>query len=1453
MKKITLTFFLLLFAIGFSQNAPISFESGENGSTWSFASFENGGGLGYEKVVNPFKTGINTSGTVGKFTALSTAAGAAPYAGCESAHASGVNGIGSFTFSLSNCIVKVMVYKPIISDVGIKFAESNGEAQPEVKVKNTKINEWEELTFDMSGSIGKGATGIIDQIIVFPDFQARTTENVCYFDNITFSAKSGTTGGSTTSTAPTLPMDFESSTIAYSFVGFDGGAVTKIANPHNTGINTSATVAQMVKGAGQPWAGAKIVMASAVDFSTKKLIKIKVWSPVAGKKLLLKFEGAGAAFEKESVGVTAANAWQELSFDFTGVAGVNNLNDNIVFIFDLGTAGDGSATSTYLFDDVIQSAVSGGGTTPTPTTAAPYAPVTFESGEYGSTWSLASFENGGGVGYEKVVNPFKTGINTSGTVGKFTALTTAAGAAPWAGCESAHASGVNGIGSFTFSLSNCIVKVMVYKPIISDVGIKFAESNGEAQPEVKVKNTKINEWEELTFDMSGSIGKGATGIIDQIIVFPDFQARTTENVCYFDNITFSAKSGTTGGSTTSTAPTLPMDFESSTIAYSFVGFDGGAVTKIANPHNTGINTSATVAQMVKGAGQPWAGAKIVMASAVDFSTKKLIKIKVWSPVAGKKLLLKFEGAGAAFEKESVGVTAANAWQELSFDFTGVAGVNNLNDNIVFIFDLGTAGDGSATSTYLFDDVIQSAVSGGGTSLTQMSLPVTFDSATVDYGLIGFGGAEASTVVVDPTLSTNKVAKVVKSAAAELWAGTTISAAAGLGFSSAIPFTASATKMNVRVWSPTAGIKVRLKVEDHNDNTHTVETEATVTTASGWQTLEFNFANQATGTAALNLAFVYDKASIFFNFGVTGATAGEKTYYFDDVAFGAAPTTGTSTAPTLPMDFESSTIAYSFVGFDGGAVTKIANPHNTGINTSATVAQMVKGAGQPWAGAKIVMASAVDFSTKKLIKIKVWSPVAGKKLLLKFEGAGAAFEKESVGVTAANAWQELSFDFTGVAGVNNLNDNIVFIFDLGTAGDGSATSTYLFDDVIQSAVSGGGTSLTQMSLPVTFDSATVDYGLIGFGGAEASTVVVDPTLSTNKVAKVVKSAAAELWAGTTISAAAGLGFSSAIPFTASATKMNVRVWSPTAGIKVRLKVEDHNDNTHTVETEATVTTASGWQTLEFNFANQVAGTAALNLAFVYDKASIFFNFGVTGATAGEKTYYFDDLAFGAAPITGPITMAPTNLNYGGNLRFEINKDIKSVTPTVTADPLPTYSISPILPKGLSFDAPSGSIAGKPTVETGPVSYTVTATNSVGSQKLTFTIEIFNNDHDFDGINDDVDNCPEFYNPNQEDKNNDGIGDICIEEEQVKVAQGFSPNGDGINDTWFIKNIENYPNTQVRVFNKTAAEVFFSRDYKNLWDGTYKNTGEIVAAGSYFYQVDLGGDGSIDLQGWIYIAN
>ena len=203
-NQLTFLFVLLLTlltgGIVLGQNQPINFESGGFGATWTWTVFENDDNPPLEIVANPDQSGINTSATVAKFTARLAGQ---PYAGCESQHGSD---IGTFTLNSSNSIVKIKVWKTVISDVGIKFALPSGAALPEIKVANTLTNQWEELTFDFSGRIGDPNTIGQDQIIIFPDFAARTQENIIYFDDITFSAATPIAEPTVHAPTPTLPQ-----------------------------------------------------------------------------------------------------------------------------------------------------------------------------------------------------------------------------------------------------------------------------------------------------------------------------------------------------------------------------------------------------------------------------------------------------------------------------------------------------------------------------------------------------------------------------------------------------------------------------------------------------------------------------------------------------------------------------------------------------------------------------------------------------------------------------------------------------------------------------------------------------------------------------------------------------------------------------------------------------------------------------------------------------------------------------------------------------------------------------------------------------------------------------------------------------------------------------------------------------------------------------------------------
>ncbi len=479
---------------------------------------------------------------------------------------------------------------------------------------------------------------------------------------------------------------------------------------------------------------------------------------------------------------------------------------------------------------------------------------------------------------------------------------------------------------------------------------------------------------------------------------------------------------------------LPLTFESPTVNYTFSDFGGGAVTRINNPQSSGINTSSKVGRMVKNAGEVYGGSLIALGAPIDFTNNKVFRMKVFSPRVGAKVLLKVENltnGGISFEKEVV-TTVANAWEDLAFNYNAINTANSYQ-KIVLIFDLGIMGDGSPNFTFLFDDI--RLTNQLPTSL--LDLPVTFDLPAVNYTVVDFGNNQ-TVDAVDPVVPGNNVKRTTKPTGAETWAGTTM----GAGFTAPIPFTATKTQMSVRVYSPAAGIRIRLKVEDRNNNARSVETEAMTQAANTWETLIFDFANQSSGTAALNLTYTYNMASLFFDFNIAGTG---KVFYWDDVTFLAANTTPNYLI--LPVDFQSTTYPYPFTDFGGGNVTVVNNPAPGGINTSTKVGKMVKNAGEVYGGSFIEMVNPINFSVNRTFTVKVYSPRVGAKLLLKVENAtngGINFEKE-VATTTANAWETLTFDYNAI-NVGNFYSKIVLIFDLGTMGDGSPNFTYYFDDI-----------------------------------------------------------------------------------------------------------------------------------------------------------------------------------------------------------------------------------------------------------------------------------------------------------------------------------------------------------------------------------------------------------------------
>ena len=470
--------------------------------------------------------------------------------------------------------------------------------------------------------------------------------------------------------------------------------------------------------------------------------------------------------------------------------------------------------------------------------------------------------------------------------------------------------------------------------------------------------------------------------------------------------------------TISTPTELPIDFEifDTTV---FFGFGGASGDVIDNPDMNG-NESAKVARIVKGAPEVWAGNVIVASAPIDFSVKKLIKLDVWSPRPGGKLLFKLENlddANINIEKE-VTLIGNSAWEEVVIDFSDID-ISQTYQKLVWFFDIGTAGDGSSDWTFYVDNIRQAFA---GVVVSQS----IEDFEGVAPTFINFGGIAPTEVIANPDMSgintSANVAQFTKSAGAEFWGGTFFDLAEPLDL---ITF----KSISVKTWSPRTDVIVRLKIENTNNSDEFFEVDAITTVANTWEELEFDFTDAP--------AFNYDRIVIFFDFDPSNPGDGS-VYYFDDMQL-------VTTVLDLPIqDFEG--VAPTFTNFGGIAPTEvIANPDMSGINTSANVAQFTKSAGAEfWGGSFFDLDEPLDLTSFKSISVKTWAPRTDVIIRLKVENTNNSdefFEVDAL-TTVANTWEELVFDFTDAPAFNYDRIVIFFDFDPSNPGDGSV---YYFDE------------------------------------------------------------------------------------------------------------------------------------------------------------------------------------------------------------------------------------------------------------------------------------------------------------------------------------------------------------------------------------------------------------------------
>ncbi len=296
---------------------------------------------------------------------------------------------------------------------------------------------------------------------------------------------------------------------------FDAGAngsVSVVANPDQSGINTSYNVGKMVRGGdGQPWAGWYATLSTPVDVTANKYVHIKIWKPRISP-IVFKYERSdlNSGDVNPINPQTLTGQWEEFVFDMSMVSGeyvkivlIPDFEDPLTLVGDI----------EIYFDDLYVN------NDPTPGSAPVQIMEDFEH-------IPLNIMTGGAEDLSKftlVPNPDKSGVNLSDYVIKFDRDMDGVS---WGGFYSATQVDVT---------ENKFMHVKAWKPRVSPVKFKI-EAGAAGTLEVASTNeqTETNVWVDYVFDFSEK-----TGTYPTIVFMPDFAdpvGLTEDIVIYFDDI-----------------------------------------------------------------------------------------------------------------------------------------------------------------------------------------------------------------------------------------------------------------------------------------------------------------------------------------------------------------------------------------------------------------------------------------------------------------------------------------------------------------------------------------------------------------------------------------------------------------------------------------------------------------------------------------------------------------------------------------------------------------------------------------------------------------------------------------------------------------------------------------------------------------------------------------------------